>query len=482
MFENELNSFFRRYISLLRVLFLVVDLAILHFSFHAAFFLRFEHFLIEGGNFLEGISPTIYLNLELYLTLAWLVIAVWMKLYVGRRGHPRGEEIRDILRALGFLATAILVYIVAQGGYNFYSRRFLIYFFAIASVATVGFRMVLRTTLAYIRTQGINRRDILIIGTGRAAERFYSAVMGSPGFGYRVLGFLDDNGVTSKIHSKILGKLDDLDRIIDEHPVDEVVIALPKANEETIARLITDCESRCIRVKVIPNDYAAFEGKRVIEQIGEFSLVRMREAPLDLPTRKFLKRTFDIIFSILVLILVFPPVFIISAILIKLGSPGPIFFKQLRTGEDGRSFVCYKFRTMKNLPRKIADSVQAVPNDPRLTWFGKLLRRTNFDELPQFWNVLKGDMSVVGPRPHMLKHTEDYRNTISQYMVRHFVKPGLTGWAQVNGFRGATQTPDHMERRIEHDLYYIENWSFVFDLVIIGKTITTMLKGDENAY
>ena len=137
---------------------------------------------------------------------------------------------------------------------------------------------------------------------------------------------------------------------------------------------------------------------------------------------------------------------------------------------------------MRDQPREVSDSLQAVPNDPRLTWVGRILRRTNFDELPQFWNVLKGDMSVVGPRPHMLKHTEDYRKSISQYMVRHFVKPGLTGWAQVNGYRGATRSSEQMERRIDHDLYYIENWSFLFDLNIIGMTIATMLKGDENAY
>jgi putative colanic acid biosynthesis UDP-glucose lipid carrier transferase len=182
------------------------------------------------------------------------------------------------------------------------------------------------------------------------------------------------------------------------------------------------------------------------------------------------------------LLVIFPPVFILSAILIKLTSHGPIFFKQLRTGEDGVSFVCYKFRTMRHLPREVSASVQAVPNDPRLTWIGSILRRTNFDELPQFWNVLKGDMSVIGPRPHMLKHTEDYRKIIGNYMVRHFVKPGVTGWAQVNGLRGATQSPDKMERRIKYDVYYIENWSFVFDLTIIWRTLATMLIGDKNAY
>jgi putative colanic acid biosynthesis UDP-glucose lipid carrier transferase len=208
----------------------------------------------------------------------------------------------------------------------------------------------------------------------------------------------------------------------------------------------------------------------------------MREAPLDEIVNKRAKRVFDIIFSSLILGTIFPIVYIISALAIKLTSRGPIIFKQLRNGEDGKPFICYKFRTMRVLEQSVSDSQQAVPDDPRMTWVGKILRRTNFDELPQFWNVLKGDMSVVGPRPHMLKHTEDYRKIIGSYMVRHFVKPGVTGWAQVNGFRGATETSEKMERRVHYDVYYIEHWSFSFDLEIIGKTIVKMFTGDKNAY
>jgi putative colanic acid biosysnthesis UDP-glucose lipid carrier transferase len=482
MYENELSTLLKKHITLFRVVFLLLDMVLLNVAFQLAFFGRFSGFLFEAPFTIEGIPVSIYYNLELYMSIMWTVVAVSTGLYVGRRGHPRYEEIRDLLKALGFLATAILLYIVAQGGYNFYSRRFLIYFFGTASVMMLGFRIALRSSLALARTRGINRKDILIIGAGRAGQRFYNTVTSNPGYGYRVLGFLDDNGINSKVRSMIMGKLHDLDRITETQPVDEIVIALPKATEETIAELVTACESKCIRVNVIPNDYAAFEGKRVIEQIGEFSLVRMREAPLDLPTSKFIKRSFDVIFSIFALVFVFPIVFVVAGLLIKLTSRGPVFFKQLRTGEDGTSFTCYKFRTMRDMPRMVADTLQARPNDPRLTAVGRFLRRTNLDELPQFWNVLKGEMSVVGPRPHMLKHTEDYRQLISQYMVRHFVKPGLTGWAQVNGLRGATESPLLMERRIEHDVYYIENWSFLFDLSIIGKTVGTMLKGDKNAY
>ncbi|MEI8134009.1 MAG: undecaprenyl-phosphate glucose phosphotransferase [bacterium] len=464
-----------------RALYLALDVLILNVSFQLAFLVRFSVFLFQSPYLLEGAPTNIYAPLEAYISGAWIVIALITRLYGDKFGAPAGR-IRDLFKVIGFLATAVLVFIVAQGGYNYFSRGFLIYFFLSSSAVLFILRVIASSTQTLMRTRDLATRDILIIGAGRTGERFYSAVNNNPLYGYRVLGFLDDNGIHSKVRPMILGKLGDLEKITATQAVDEVVIALPKATEETIARLVTECEDKCIRVNVIPNDYAAFEGKRIIEEVGEFSLVRMREAPLDLPSNKALKRTFDIIFSLFILLVVFPPVFFISALLIKLTSRGPIFFKQLRTGEDGASFYCYKYRTMRNLPREMADSIQAVPNDPRLTWIGSILRRTNLDELPQFWNVLRGDMSVIGPRPHMLKHTEDYRKIIGNYMVRHFVKPGVTGWAQVNGLRGATETPDKMERRIKYDVYYIENWSFIFDVTIVWRTLITMFRGDKNAY
>ncbi|MEP7234730.1 MAG: undecaprenyl-phosphate glucose phosphotransferase [Ignavibacteriota bacterium] len=464
-----------------RALYLAIDVLLLNVSFQIAFLIRFSVLLFQSPYLLEGAPTNIYFPLELYITGAWIVISLITRLYGDRFGTPAGR-IRDLFKVIGFIATAVLVFIVAQGGYNYYSRGFLLYFFLISAGTLLVFRIIVSSTATLMRTRDFTNRDILIIGAGRTGERFYTAVNNNPVYGYHVIGFLDDNGITSKVRPMILGKLGDLESITSKQRVDEVVIALPKANEETIAQLVTQCEDQCIRVNVIPNDYAAFEGKRVIEEVGEFSLVRMREAPLDLPSNKALKRTFDIIFSLFILGLVFPPVLLISAILIKLTSKGPIFFKQLRTGEDGASFICYKFRTMRHLSRELADSLQAVRNDPRLTKIGSILRRTNFDELPQFWNVLKGDMSVIGPRPHMLKHTEDYRKIIGNYMVRHFVKPGVTGWAQVNGLRGATKSPDKMERRIKYDVYYIENWSFIFDLTIVWRTLQTMLMGDKNAY
>jgi exopolysaccharide biosynthesis polyprenyl glycosylphosphotransferase len=206
----------------------------------------------------------------------------------------------------------------------------------------------------------------------------------------------------------------------------------------------------------------------------------LRPEPLQIPFNRIVKRGFDIVFSSLTLLVLTPIVFPIVALLIKLSSRGPIFFKQERTGEQGNSFWCWKFRTMQVNPD--ADKVQATWNDARITSIGRFLRKTNMDELPQFLNVLKGEMSVVGPRPHMLKHTEDYRQRVSKFLVRHFAKPGITGWAQVNGFRGETKQVSDMEKRVEADIWYVENWSLLLDLRIIFKTILNMIRGEKNAY
>ena len=470
------------------------DLAILNLTYHVMLLVRFGSFFAVNQERLHGAPWSVYPELEVYLNVFWIIIAMTLRLYkrqtsLDERPRANIEEIRAVGRAGLILAGCLLVSIVARGGYNYYSRFFLAYFLTAAPIILIGLRILVQSAATTVRQQKSPRKNIIVIGAGSYGARFYETVSANPRYGYRVLGFLDDNGKDSHVGSMILGKLRDLDRVASHQTIDEVVIALPKSDEATIGRLVTECENRCIRVALLPADGFADDlpsfgvplAPRTLERVGEFSLVRMREAPLDQWQSRMLKRSFDIAFSIAVLVLVFPFVFAISAIIIKLTSRGPIFFKQDRTGEDGRTFTCFKFRTMLS-DHTTAHLRQATPNDPRLTLAGRILRHTSMDELPQFWNVLKGDMSVVGPRPHMLKHTEDYRNIIAQYMVRHFVKPGVTGWAQVNGLRGATTTSDAMQRRIEHDLYYIENWSFLLDLSIIGRTMVWLLRGDQNAY
>lgn len=475
----------------LRFLQLITDVVVLNVMYHVFLFARFGAFFWENPARLRDAHLSIYPALEIFMNLFWMAIAISFQVYrpAGEQGaihsrHAGGslDQIRIAARAGIVLAVCLLLFVVAQGGYNYYSRLFLAFFLTSIPVALVGIRIVEQSARATVRLQKSPRKNIIVIGAGYTGERFYETVSANPNYGYRVLGFLDDNGVESGVRSMILGTLRDLDRVASRATVDEVVIALPHADEETIARLVTECENRCIRVALLPGE--ELEGgllaSRTIERVGDLSLVRMREAPLDRWANRALKRAFDMVFSIAVLAIVFPIVFLASALLIKLTSRGPIFFQQERTGEDGHTFICYKFRTMHE--DRSAHLIQATKDDPRLTSIGRFLRRTSMDELPQFWNVLKGEMSVVGPRPHPLKLTEDYRKIIAQYMVRHFVKPGLTGWAQVNGFRGATRQPEAMQHRIEHDLFYIENWSFLFDLTIVGRTIISVLRGDQNAY
>ena len=238
-------------------------------------------------------------------------------------------------------------------------------------------------------------------------------------------------------------------------------------------------ESNVIRFFIIPSMTPYLHRRLHYDSLGSVPILSVRPEPLENPLNAALKRVFDILFSGAFLIF-FPLILIPVAIAVKISSPGPIFFKQKRTGLRGKDFYCYKFRTMRVNDK--SDEQQATKNDPRKTKVGDFLRKTNIDELPQFWNVFKGDMSVVGPRPHMIKHTEDYSKLIDTYMLRHLVKPGITGWAQVNGYRGETKELWQMAKRVQYDVWYIENWDFFLDLKIIYLTIANTLRGEKNAY
>jgi putative colanic acid biosynthesis UDP-glucose lipid carrier transferase len=260
---------------------------------------------------------------------------------------------------------------------------------------------------------------------------------------------------------------------------DELYCSLSWTKRDEIRRIRKFCDRHVVHFYFIPVFAESFGHTLKIEQIGETVGYTNYIDPLQSPTNRAIKRVFDVIFSLLVLI---PMAFLtpLIALIIKLQSPGPIFFRQLRTGMNGRSFYCYKFRSMH--VNSDADRVQATKDDPRKFPFGNFMRKANIDELPQFWNVLKGDMSIVGPRPHMLAHTEQYSELIDKYMVRHFVKPGVTGWAQVTGYRGETKELWQMEGRVKRDIWYIENWSIWLDLRIIWLTARQIVIHDEKAY
>lgn len=304
--------------------------------------------------------------------------------------------------------------------------------------------------------------------------------------GYNLLGYFiktDSDSMTNSSTGEelaYLGEESELLPFIENNHVDELYIGVMPDKLKEYKALMRLCEKHMIRTYYVPTiSYGEFRSAKVME-FGDIYVMSQYNEPLKDMRNRIQKRVFDFVVSLLFICTLFPIILIIVAIVSKITMPGPLFFKQKRTGYDGKDFVCYKFRSMK--VNKDSDKVQAVKDDPRVTKWGLLMRHTNIDELPQFINVLKGNMSIVGPRPHMLAHTDYYSPLISDYMIRHYVKPGITGWAQTHGERGETKTVDDMKRRVEKDIWYIEHWSFWLDIQIILKTVSDAIHGDEKAY
>ncbi|MDR3142908.1 MAG: undecaprenyl-phosphate glucose phosphotransferase [Tannerellaceae bacterium] len=357
---------------------------------------------------------------------------------------------------------------------------FLIVYYAVLIVVFSLWRVFVRVVLKIYRRKGYNFKRIIIIGAGKNGMELYRLMTEELAYGFIVMGFFDDNIQLKEVLPNFLGKTDEVSQYVLDNDIDEIYCTLPGTQDEKILKLLNFSEKNMIRFYIVPEFYRNVKKTLVMEVMESIPLLSVRKEPLQSAFNRVIKRSFDIVFSFVVLITVYPLLYIILGVLIKITSPGPVLFKQKRTGLYGQDFECYKFRTMKvNLD---ADTLQAAKDDPRKTKLGDFLRKTNLDEFPQFLNVLKGDMSVVGPRPHMLKHTEQYSALIDKYMIRHLVKPGVTGWAQVTGYRGETKTLEQMEGRVKRDVWYIENWSFVLDLKIIVVTLLNMFKGERNAY
>lgn len=330
------------------------------------------------------------------------------------------------------------------------------------------------------RRNGHSYSRIVIVGCRQTAERLLTEMRFDPGFGYRCQGFFDIYCPPDFMYKQLYaGNLSDLEEFVIREGTDEIFYTLSGENREAVQLVSGICEKHMIKFHYVPQISPYLTRRFRLDAIGQMPVLEVRNNPLEREANKVMKRAFDIAFSGLSL-LFSPLIFIPVAIAVKLSSPGPVFFKQMRTGYRGNDFLCWKFRTMR--VNDDADKVQATKNDPRKTRLGEFLRRTSIDELPQFINVFKGDMSVVGPRPHMLKHTEDYRRLIDQYMVRHLIKPGITGWAQVRGFRGQTEELWQMEKRVENDIWYIEHWSFMLDMKIIVRTVINAFRGEEGAF
>lgn len=357
---------------------------------------------------------------------------------------------------------------------------FLVVYYVSTIVVFSCWRVFVRMLLKFYRRKGYNFKRAVIVGAGKNGMELYRAMRDDISSGFNILGFFDDNLALKDILPSYLGTTDKVEEFAIAKDIDEIYCTLPGTNDEKILQMLNFAEKQMIRFYIVPEFYRNVKKSMVMEFLESVPLLTIRREPLQAFYNRALKRSFDLVFSSVVLCTIFPILYVLIGFLIKRSSPGPIFFKQKRTGLYGHDFECYKFRTMRVNDQ--ADTMQAVKDDPRKTKIGDFLRRTNLDEFPQFINVFKGDMSVVGPRPHMLKHTEQYSALIDKYMVRHLVKPGVTGWAQVTGYRGETKTLEQMEGRVKRDVWYIENWTFFLDLKIIVVTLVNMFRGDKNAY
>lgn len=357
---------------------------------------------------------------------------------------------------------------------------FLVVYYVSTIVVFSCWRVFVRMLLKFYRRKGYNIKRVVIVGAGKNGMELYRAMRDDISSGFNILGFFDDNLALKDILPSYLGTTDKVEEFAIAKDIDEIYCTLLGTNDEKILRMLNFAEKQMIRFYIVPEFYRNVKKSMVMDFLESVPLLTIRREPLQAFYNRALKRSFDLVFSSVVLCTIFPILYVLIGFLIKRSSPGPIFFKQKRTGLYGHDFECYKFRTMRVNDQ--ADTMQAVKDDPRKTKIGDFLRRTNLDEFPQFINVFKGDMSVVGPRPHMLKHTEQYSALIDKYMVRHLVKPGVTGWAQVTGYRGETKTLEQMEGRVKRDVWYIENWTFFLDLKIIVVTLVNMFRGDKNAY
>ena len=428
-----------------------------------------------------ALSAQVYFSALIIIIPLFLILYEFFELYTPKRISGRRSEIANISKAntIGVLIVTLALYL---GGKNMnmhhFSRRLVIIFYILTNVLMVFERGFIRSFLMSIRTKGYNQKHVLLIGYSRAAEGYIDRVKQNPEWGYNIRGILDDNKERGYCYNgvKVIGTISNLHMILEMNVLDEIAITLSIKEYEHLEAIVNDCEKSGVHTKFIPDYNNFIPTIPYIEDLQGLPVINIRHVPLTELHNAYIKRIVDI-FGALFGIIVFSPVMIVTAILVKLTDGGPIIYAQERVGLHNKPFKMYKFRSMAVQKPSEEKSKWTTPNDPRVTAVGRFIRKTSIDEMPQFFNILSGNMSLVGLRPERPFYVEKFREEIPHYMIKHQVRPGLTGWAQVNGFRGDTS----IQKRIDHDLYYIENWTLGFDFKIMFLTI---FKGfiNKNAY
>jgi len=446
------------------------DLFIANFAFLLTYYLKFESLMFSDK----------YKFLFIIFNAIWVLVALFLQLYELKRLRRLDRVLFNLFKAFifnAFIISAILFSLKASE----FSREHLYATYLMLFGVIMLWRYSAIKLINAFRKSGFNYKKVIIIGGGEVANQLYDYFISDEVLGIRVEGVFSDSDISFDMKNKIQsGKLEDFEAFSLKNDIDEIYYTMPLTYTQKIKALVDFCDKNMIRFKVVP-DFRGFLFKRVnIDFFDDVPVVTLREEPLTDITNRFFKRIFDILFSTLVIVFVLSWLYPIIAILIKLSSKGPVLFKQARSGVENVEFLCYKFRSMTQSVE--ADTKQASKGDARITKIGAFLRKSSLDEFPQFLNVFMGDMSIVGPRPHMLVHTEEYSALINKYMVRQLVKPGITGAAQVKGYRGETKELKDMEGRVRLDVWYIENWSLSIDINIIFHTVWNVFRGDENAF
>ena len=455
----------------------LLDAMLIAGSYILAWYIKFVLLKSADDALVGHHSMEKYFSLLYYIIPGYLVIYYLCDLYISKRYSSVEREIFNVIKA-NVLGLGVVIFIMYIMKLQDFSRAMMFYFFLLSTFGTVIERQVIRKILRTLRKKGYNLKHVVLVGYSRAAESYIDRIMENPQWGYVVCGVLDDHipAGTEYRGVKVLGRIANLDVILPENKLDEIGITLSLQDYDRLEELVRQCEKAGVHTKFIPDYNSVISSNPYIEDLTGLSVVNIRYVPLTNTINMLIKRVIDLLGSI-ILIILFSPVMLISALLIKLTDGGKVIFSQERVGLHNKTFMMYKFRSMREQKDEEEKEGWTRKGDPRITGIGRFLRKTSLDELPQLFNVLVGQMSLVGPRPERPQFVEKFREEIPGYMIKHQVRPGMTGWAQIKGFRGDTS----IRRRIECDLYYIENWTLMLDIKIL---FLTLFKGfiNKNAY
>lgn len=452
----------------------ILDALIIAVSYVAAWWIQFG--LLADPK--AGKLPMqVYMLALVFVIPGYLLLYDAFHLYKPKRVSGRMMEAGNLFLAnmVGLLGFIFVLFVIKE---NNFSRRLIFIFTGINCFLTLCERNFIRIVLRDIRSRGMNLKHMILVGYSNAAEGYIDRIFANPQWGYQIDGILDDNSAVGRFYHNVpvIGATEDIGRILEENQLDEIAITLGLDEYSKLKHIVASCEKSGVHTQFVPDYTDIIPSRPYTEDLLGLPVVNIRYVPLSDTFNAFVKRAMDVAGSLLCIVL-FSPVMLVTAAAIKKSSPGPLIFKQTRVGLHNQEFLMYKFRSMEVQEETDEKKGWTTKNDPRVTKVGKVIRKTSIDELPQLFNVLKGDMSLIGPRPERPQYVEKFREEIPRYMVKHQVRPGMTGWAQVNGYRGNTS----IRKRIEYDIYYIEHWSVGFDIKIL---ILTVFKGfiNRNAY